>query len=595
MASNPTTSPTPQPQALPTRTGSDAIVETLQASGIEIVFGYSGGGTLFLITSIVRHQMRNLCGRTELGSAWMSYGYNRIKRRAASACVFHCVGVLHAAPVIYAAKLDSTPLVVMDVNLSNSLDLREPLQDATDVYSSLKPLAKCIRKITAADDLPLAVRQAILASSTGRAGPGVLDFGFQVLNQRTSCVTEPLALPEPPGTTTKVLERALEMIRQAKSPVILVGAGVHLADATAELRTLVETTGIPVISTSWGGRGAIPDDHPLFAGVLGAFGWVSANDVAQRADLWITIGTTFSQMTTGAWSIDKPAHIIQIDIDPNQLGKIFQPTLGIVGDAKMVLQQLVEKVLESRLPARAVDDSWLQHMRDAKRDWLIYHASLGAESGTPINQYFLIRKMSETLPKGTIVIGDSGGNAFMLYRSFEYHDVTQMASGSRYMSLGASLPIAMGVKLAAPEKVVVSYHGDGGFFYDFNELSTAAQNGIKVIVIIDNNRCLLANRAGMRMMGFENPWSDLPETTDFVGLARALGVSGERVTDPKDIVPALERALAAKESYVIDVVTDPDTRVRRAIKDVVPILSDRPPSPGADKHVGPPLEGSWPN
>lgn len=595
MASNPKTTPAAQAPAPSTRSGGDAIVETLQASGVEIVFGYSGGGTLFLINSIAGHKMRNLCGRTELGSAWMSYGYNRMKRRAASACLFHCVGVLHAAPVIYAARLDSTPLVVLDVNLSSSLDLREPLQDATDIYSAMKPLAKYIRKITTADDLPLAVRQAVLASSTGRPGPGVLDLGFQVLNQRTSCLTEPLTLPEPPGTTPKTLERALEMIRQAKSPVILVGAGVHLADATAELRAFAEMTGFPVISTSWGGRGAMPDDHPLFAGVMGAFGWISANDLAQRADLWITLGTTFSQMTTGAWSIDKPANIIQIDIDPGQLGKIFQPTLGIIGDAKMVLQQLIAQAQQARLPPRAADDPWLQHARAAKKDWLAYHTTLGAESGTPINQYFLIRKMSETLPKGTVVIGDSGGNAFMLYRSFEYHEVTQMASGSRYMSLGASLPIAIGVKLASPHKTVVSYHGDGGFFYDFNELSTASQHGIKVIVILDNNRCLLANRAGMRMMGFENPWADLPESTDFVGLARALGVSGERVVDPKDIVPALERALASKDSYLIDVLTDPDTRVRRAIKDVVPILSDRPPSPGADKHVGPPLEGSWPN
>jgi acetolactate synthase I/II/III large subunit len=202
--------------------------------------------------------------------------------------------------------------------------------------------------------------------------------------------------------------------------------------------------------------------------------------------------------------------------------------------------------------------------------------------------------MSETLPDDTIVVGDSGGQAFMLYRSFHYKQPTPMAAGSRYMSLGASLPMAIGAKLAAPERTVVSYHGDGGFYYDFAELSTLSSQGIKVIVILDNNGCLYANRQGMKLWGIENPWVDLPDT-DFVGLAKALGVEGERVTDSADVEAALQRAVAAEGSYLIDVVTDPETRIKRAIKDVIPIVTDRKPEQGADAHFAPPLLGSWPN
>jgi acetolactate synthase-1/2/3 large subunit len=161
------------------------------------------------------------------------------------------------------------------------------------------------------------------------------------------------------------------------------------------------------------------------------------------------------------------------------------------------------------------------------------------------------------------------------------------------MSLGAGLPVAIGAKLAAPERTVVCYHGDGGFYYDFAELSTLSDRGIKVIVIVDNNHCLYANRQGMRLWGIQNPWVDLPDT-DFVGLAKSLGVPGERVTDPADIAPALERALSASGSYLIDVVTDPETRIKRAIKDVIPIITDRKPQQGAAAHFAPPLEGSWP-
>jgi acetolactate synthase I/II/III large subunit len=574
------------------RSGAEAIVEALTASNVELVIGYSGGGTGVIINQVALSKLGNLNARTELAGAWISYGYNRVKGRAASVCLFHCVGMLHAAPVVYAAKLDSTPLVVMDINLDSALDLREALQDSTANYLSMQPLAKYIRKVVVADDLPLAIRQAVIAASTGRPGPAVLDLPFQVLIKPTSCPAEPLELPDPPGASDQTLERALSLLQGAKAPVMLAGAGAQLSQASTEVRELAELLGIAVASTSWGGRGVISDDHPLFAGVVGSFGWVSANEIAQKSDCWLAIGTSFSQMTTGAWNITKPANVIQIDIDPNQLGKIFQPKLGIIGDAKTVLRQLINKV-KALGKATQPSAQTLQKIAASKQDWHEYHNSLCRDGGKPINQYYLIRQMADTFPEGTIMVGDSGGQAFMLYRSFRYKDSTPMPLGSRYMSLGAGLPVAIGAKLAAPDRTVVCYHGDGGFYYDFAELSTLSERGIKVIVIIDNNHCLYANRQGMKMWGIQNPWVDLPDT-DFVGLAKALGVPGERVTDPAAIAPALKRALEAPGSYLVDVVTDPETRMKRAIRDVIPIITDRKPQQGADAHFAPPLEGSWP-
>ena len=590
VAANATETP-----AMPnSRSGAQAIVEALRAGDVEMVFGYPGGGTGALIHQIATAGLANMNGRTELSGAWMSYGYNRIKGRAASACVFHCVGALHASPVIHAAKVDSTPFFMMDVNLDSSLDFREGLQESSAIYPALKQLSKSARKVVTADDLPLAVRQALISASTGRPGPSILDLGFQVLVNNTSCAAEPLTLPEPPAAADSTVGQVLEMIASAKTPVLFVGAGVQLAQATTELRQFAEALGIPIVSTSWGGRGVISDDHPLFAGVVGSFGWNSANEIAQKADLWIAIGTTFSQMTTGAWNLIKPDRVIHIDIDPNQLGKIFQPTLGITGHAKSVLNQLLQRIERDRR-GRAADQAKLEQISASKQEWFDYHDQLSRESGTPINQYYLIRQMAETFPAGTVMVGDSGGQAFMLYRSFHYKDVTPMPLGSRYMSLGAGLPVAIGVKLAAPERTVVCYHGDGGFYYDFMELSTLAERKLKVIIVIDNNHCLYANRQGMKLWGIQNPWVDLPESTDFVGIAKAQGISGERVTDPAGIEPALKRALASEGSYVVDVWTDPETRLRRAIRNVIPILSDRKPEQGADRHISPPLAGSWPN
>lgn len=577
------------------RSGGQAIVEALHASNVDLVIGYSGGGTGAVIHHVATSGMANMNARTELSGAWISYGYNRVKGRAASACLFHCVGALHASPVVYAAKTDSTPFFMIDVNLDSSLDFREGLQDATELLPAFKPISKQARKAVTADDLPLAVRQAVLAASTGRPGSAVLDVSFQALTHNTSCPAEPLTLPEPPAASEATIARILDMIGKASAPVLFVGGGVHLAGATAELAAFAEALQIPVVSTSWGGRGAISDEHPLFAGVVGSFGWVSANDLAQKSDLWIAIGTTFSQMTTGAWNIVKPKNVVQIDVDPNQLGKIFQPTLGVTGHAKIVLQQLLDSVEKDKVtPGAGAAD--LDAIAASKQEWYDYHAELCSDGGSDkkVNQYYLIDQMSKLLPDNSVVVGDSGGQAFMLYRSFHYKNVTPMPLGSRYMSLGAGLPIAIGAKLAAPERTVVSYHGDGGFYYDCMELSTLAERKIKVIVIVDNNHCLYANRQGMSLWGIQNPWVDLPESTDFVALAKAQGVEGERVTDPADLPAALERAIAAEGSYILDVWTDPETRIRRAIRDVIPILSDRKPQQGAEAHVGPPLEGSWP-
>ncbi|HKT74049.1 MAG TPA: thiamine pyrophosphate-binding protein [Steroidobacteraceae bacterium] len=577
------------------RSGGKAIVEALQACNVELVVGYSGGGAGAVIHHVASSGLANMNARTELAGAWVSYGYNRVKGRAASACLFHCVGSLHASPVVYAAKADSTPFFMMDVNLDSSLDFREGLQDSVDIYPALKQIAKTAKKVVTPDDLPLAVRQAILAASTGRPGPSVLDIAFQTLIRNTSCPAEPLTLPESPAASDATISQVMKMIAAARRPVLFVGAGIHLAHAYRELQTFAEALQIPVCSTSWGGRGAISDDHPLYAGVVGSFGWNSGNEIVQKADLWIVLGTTFSQMTTGAWNIVKPKNVVQVDVDPNQLGKIFQPTLGVVADAKTFLQQLNDRVKRDEIKTPR-DRAELRELATAKQEWFDYHNELCGDGGSEkkINQYYFIKKMSEAVPRGTIVVGDSGGQAFMVYRSFHYKDVTPMPVGSRYMSLGAGLPIAIGAKLAAPERTVVCYHGDGGFYYDAMELSTLAERKIKVIVIIDNNRCLLANRQGMRLWGMENPWVDLPESTDFVALAKAQGVEGERVTRPADIEAALQRALACEGSYILDVWTDPDTRVRRAIRDVIPILSDRKPQQSAAGHIGPPLEGSWP-
>lgn len=586
-------------------TGGQAIAQTLVACGIERVFGLQGGGVTGLLGPILQNGgIETTPCRSEISAAWMSSGYNRVRGRCASACLVHEVGVLHAAPAIYAAKVDSTPLFVIGVNLASTLDLREPLQEGLELFPSLRPISKYIRRIVSGDDVPLAIRQAVLSASTGRFGPSVLDVFYQVLRQPVRCAVEEFELPGRQAADQEALARAVELICSADRPVLFVGAGVHLSGAEDTLIRFAESVGMPVVTTQRGGRGAIPDMHPLCCGPVGSFGWSSANTLVQEADLWLAVGTTFSQMTTAAWTLEKPEHVIQIDIDPGQLGKIFQPTVGIPGDARAVLKQLHLSLADDATELR---DRWMhlaEEVASLKQEWLSAYRARYDGTEVPINQLYVSEVLNQELPDNAMVIPDSGSQAAFMYRGYHIDDPPAgRVASTRYQSLGAGLPLAIGAKLADPGRVVVSYHGDGGFYYDMSDMATLAARGIKVIVIIDNNGCLLANRSGWKLMGHPaelGTWTELPDT-EFVTIAKGMGLPGERVTEPGDFAGAVQRALASPTSYLIDVVTDPETRMKRAIPGVIPMLSDRPAEEtelieGArkDPHYELSLHGAWP-
>lgn len=596
--SNEKASPQANPDATVTQTrdeerdGSHAIGAALQASGVEIVFGYAGGAVPSLIRGVTAHDIPVFSGRTELSAAWMSYGYNRAKRRAASAVVTHHVGALHAAPAIYGSTMDGNPLLFMTMDNPPAMEARDGLQDAVEVYPSLKPLSKYIKKVNDAADLPVIVRQAVKAASTGKFGSSVLVLPQTVMYQKTTMRVEPLVLPDRPSPSEKQIAATWAHIKSAARPVLYIGAGVHLADAAVELRRFAELTGIPVVSTSWGGRGVLPDAHELYIGASGNFGWKSANEALQLADFWLTLGSSFSQMSTGSWSLKKPDTVVQVDVNEYELAKIFQPTLAVQADAKYFLQALIEHAHRDADLKRLDWSDWAKQALALKVDFKAEMASWAVASEVPLNQYHVINVLAEELPTGTLVIGDSGSNAFALYRAFEYKQTTAQPTGGHYMSLGAGLPVAIGAKLADPSKTVVAYHGDGGFYYDMAELSILTERKLKVIVIIDNNGCLLANRSAMKAMGMDNPWADLPDTTDFVAIAKGMGVDGECVRKSEDLAPAIQRALAAKDSYLIDVRTTPGLRIRRALTNIIPVVGDRTPKSG---HLETVLDGSWPS
>ncbi len=573
------------------REGSDAVAEALIHCGIEYVFGYQGGMSSSLHRSILSHNIPNLAGRTELSAAWISYGYNRVKRRAASGVLVWCVGAMHASPVVYAAKLDSTPLLFMTMESATAWDNRDILQDATDLSTVLRPISKYIKRVVDGEDLPVAVRQAVLAASTGKFGAAVLNFTHNTMFQRTSVKSEKLVLPSPPSASQQDLNKALEMIRQAKNPVLLAGAGVHLANAAAELRKFAEATGIPVVSSGPTGRGVLPDDHPLYAGDMGVWGgFPTGTKVAEQADLWIAIGFGFSQTSTASWSFNKPEKVIHVDVEQSQIGRIFQPTLGIVADARVFLGQLNAGIKESGLKAPDYRNSpRIAEIQKAKEAYFRrLRENLDAD---PISPRAIGHLLSQEAPKDTLLVGDEG---FIVPGAFfgasKYPSGFATPLGFHYASLGSTLPVAIGAKLADPERLVISWGGDGGFFYDCSDLSFLAEHNLKVIVVINNNGGLFGGRRGRASIpgGMDASWLDQPDS-DFSAIANGFGVRGERVLKFNELVPAIRRAIAADGPYLLDVHTGASGLIGMTEAMAAGVM------PKKFGHGDRRVEGSWPS
>jgi acetolactate synthase-1/2/3 large subunit len=386
------------------------------------------------------------------------------------------------------------------------------------------------------------------------------------------------------------VQDAAELIKAAKNPVVLAGAGIHFSDARAELRRFVEATGIPVVTGGPGGRGVLPDDHPLYAGATTSWGaFPTGAKVAVEADLWIAVGFSFSQPSTASWSLPKPDRVIHVDIDESQIGRIFEPTLGMVADAKAFLSQLTDHLAASgdTVPNFA-DSPRIQEIDNAKKAYFEQLGSFG--DGDSVTKEAIGQVLTEEVPAETILVGDEGFMVTgMVYKSSKYPDGFVPPMGFHYASLGSTLPVAIGAKFANPDKLVISVGGDAGFYYDCAELSILAEHNLKVVVIVYNNGGLYGGPEGRKRVGFHpSPWLDLPNT-DYAMVARGFGVPAERVENPREVESAIRRAIAADGPYFLEFVgTSGFSTLALDARYAAP----PPPKFGhADKHV----VGSWPN
>ena len=498
----------------------------------------------------------------EKSAAYMADGYARVCHRP-GVCMAQTVGAANLAAGLRDAWLAGSPVIAITGGRLAETKHRHYYQEIAD-FPLFDPLTKFNAQVDAVQRLPDLLRQAFRAATSGSPAPVHLEIaGFlgQSIEARADLelVVEQQYHSYPalrPPADPQDVRRAVRVLAAAERPVIVAGGGVASSDARRELVALAERLSIPV-ATSLNAKGAIPEAHDLSAGVVGLYSRSSANRIVSQADLVFYVGSHTGSQVTNDWKVPRPGTpVMQLDIDPEELGRNYPNVASVCGDARTVLRQMLDAA-----EPRGRDGAWLSTVRAITSQWRDEAAPLCCSDAVPIRPERVCRELQDVLPADAIVVAETGHSGMWTSMYLELNDPAQTfirAAGS----LGWGLPAALGAKCAAPDRAVVCFSGDGGFYYHLAELETAVRYGINAVIVVNDNHSLNQEKmlfaeacGGEQTSGFEM-WQF--EEVDLASVARSLGCVGIRVQRPDEIRPALQSALACGRPAVVDVVTDID-------------------------------------
>lgn len=553
--------------------GGQALIKSLEMEGVEVIFGLPGGAILPVYDPIIDSPIRHILVRHEQGAGHMAEGYAHVTGRPGVAMVTSGPAATNIVTPLCDAYMDSIPLVVITGQVPSTAIGTDAFQEC-DTVGITRSVTKHNELVTEAADIPRVIREAFHIATTGRPGPVLVDIPKDIVdpnNPRSALEwywPETVDLPGYKPTTRghpKKIREAAELILRSERPVIYAGGGILKARAAEALRELAELTGIHVVTTLMA-RGAFPDDHPLALGMPGMHGTYTAIASMQESDLLIALGSRFDDRVTGKVDGFAPeAKIIHVDVDPAELGKVRRPDVPIVGDCRLVIEELVQAIRDlggaEAQPDRSAWRSTISGWQE--RFPLTYEPSDPGEALKP--QYVLEQlRDSSTTPDDTIVVSGVGQHQMWTsqYWSFN-HPYTWVNSGG-LGTMGFAVPAAIGAKVGKPDRTVWAVDGDGCFQMTAQELATAAAERIPVKVAILNNAYLGMVRQWQEMF-YEERYSEVylsPDLPDYKMWAEAMGCVGMRVESPEEVAPAIEKANAITDRpVVIDFRTDAREKV----------------------------------
>ncbi len=528
---------------------------------------------VFFVESCMRRTLMELgdlgvtpiLAHSEKAAAYMADGYARIAGRP-GLCMAQSVGAANLASGLQDAYLGHSPVIALTGRKEPSFQHRNSYQEIAHA-----PLFAAVTKFSAPVDataeLPRLLRHAWRAALADPPRPTHLDFSglqgdvIELGETRETLVIDPEARRIPahrPVADERDIGRAAEALAASRRVAIVAGDGAAASQAGPEILALAEALAAP-LATSLGARALIPTRHPLSVGVPGGYSAPPANRIVHGADLVLYIGCDTGDQVTLNWTVPSPAtKIVQVDADPVEIGRSYANTIGVVGDPKATVARLVEAIGR---PAR--DRGFAEEAARIVADWRASMAPLVADDRAPIRVERLCAEITKALPADGIVVADTGYSGIWTGTMIDFN-----GTGQTYLraagSLGWSFPASLGAKCAAPDRAVLCFTGDGGFYYHLAELESARRCGIAAVVVVNNNSGFGQNLTGVRRIAGNRPGRGEALVrfgpTDFTAVARSFGVRGIRVERPAEIAPALAEALGAGEPVVVDVVTDLEPR-----------------------------------
>src|SRR5260221_5344406 len=545
------------------RVGAEVLADMLAGYGVTHVF---------MVPAVLRRTFAEMERRTniarvhchgEKSAAYMADGYARASGKP-GICMAQVIGALNLAAGLRDAYLAHSPVIAMTGGRDPKTKFRKVYQEIDDV-PAFEPVTKMNVTIDDVGRIPDMVRQAFRAATTGVPGPvhlqfrgneGQLDLDEAEMDAmvETQFSRVPPFRPEPESAHVKA---ALELLQKADRPIIVVGGGARASGPGRELIALAEALQIP-IATSLNGKDIIPGTHPLSVGVVGSYSRECANRAVNRADLVCFIGSETGGMTTHFWAVPKiGTPTIQIDIEPESLGRNYPLLASVLGDARNVVVRMLGQIDKSSATNRA---AWIKEISDLRAEWYAKYNSALESDAVPIHPARICGDLTKHVPDDAIVVVDTGHAGMWMGGMYDLRTPTQsyMRSAGH---LGWAFPAGIGAKAACPERPVIVFTGDAGFWYHIGEVETAGRRKLSPGTVVNNNSSGNQSKRGFdRVYGGQQTEQGRELWTyskvNFARIAEEMGALGIRVEKPGDIAPALERALAAERPVVIDVVTD---------------------------------------
>lgn len=553
--------------------GSDALLQSLINEGVDTVFGYPGGQIMPVYDRLYDYgdRLRHILVRHEQGAIHAAQGYARVSGRTGVVLVTSGPGATNVITGVADAMTDSTPVVVISGQVPSGALGTDAFQEA-DIIGLTSPITKWNYQIRRAEDVAWAVARAFYIASTGRPGPVVLDFTkdaqlgmVEYSFRKCSFIRSYIAESEPDAAA---LDRAAEMIDKAERPLVVFGQGVLISHAEQALADFLTRGDIPAASTLLG-LSALPSDMDRYCGMIGMHGNIAPNVKTNCCDLLIAVGMRFDDRVTGTVeSYAKGAEVIHIDIDPSEIGKIIPVSIGIAADAKKALEALTERI------ARGNHSDWRKSFAKAaeiERRKVIdpeIHPSEGL-----IRMGEVVDKVAELSDRQAIIVTDVGQNQMVAARYSKFRRSRSFISSGGLGTMGFGLPAAIGAKIAAPERKVCLFVGDGGIQMTIQEFGTIMQENTGVKMVILNNNWL-GNVRQWQELFFNGRYSQTRMLNpDYMMIASAYGIKARRVADRAELDEAVREMLADDEAWLLDVRVD-------ECENVMPMI---PPGKGIDR------------